>query len=232
MRQAVGRTLMLSAFAVLALAGCAEAESEPSIAGFVFDQLGAQSCELMPLEMDGPRLRAITAENPDAPVAQGTLTGGLEGAFFGGGVYGADAEGSLIVGVQGAMVSAADDSVQHLCLLAVSLGPVSPDGADAAIVPEADMDTAAEGSFIAPYQIWKRDEAGAPRRLAIGTASTGTARFALNAAGQLSGTLEVELSQDGAEALPLTATLTLPLAENIISPVPRLKKSDIQEIAE
>lgn len=235
MGQAVGRTLMLFAFAALALAGCAEAESEPSIAELVFETLGPQSCELMPAELDGPRLRAITAENPGAPVARGTLSGGLEGEFFGGGVYGADAEGGLIVGVQGAMVAAPDDAVSFLCLLVVALGPASPDGTEGEIVPQAEMDSAAEGSFIAPYQIWDRDEAGVPQRLAIGTAASGAAQFTRNEVGQLSGTINVELVNPwgkGAELPPISAALTLPSAENIISPVPRLARDETQEITE
>lgn len=231
MRQAVGRTLMISACAELALAGCAQAEVKPSIAEFVFEQLGPQSCALMPADMDGPRLRAITAENPDAPVARGTVSGEIDGEFFGGGVYGADAESGLITGIQGAIVAAPDDEIIYLCLLTVSLGDSPASGDGAVIVHEAEMDAASQGSFVAPYQIWDRDEAGAPQRLAIGTATGGSAQFAVNGVGQLSGTVTVRLpglTEDGA----IEATLTLPAAENIISPIPRLTRDEPQEIAE
>lgn len=232
MVQAVGRTLMFSACAALALAGCAQAEDRPSIAEFIFEQLGPQSCDLMPAEMTGPRLREITAANPDAPVARGTLRGGLDGEFFGGSVFGADAEGGLVVGVQGAMVAAPDDAVSYLCLVTVSLGNGMTDGTELAIVPEADMDAASDGNLIAAYQIWDRNEAGDPRRLAIGTASSGTAKLALNEAGQLTGTIDVVLANPSGGSDDLSTTLTVPAAENIISPVPRLTRDGAEEGSE
>lgn len=232
MVQAVGRTLMFSACAALALAGCAQAEDRPSIAEFIFEQLGPQSCELMPAEMTGPRLREITAANPEAPVARGTLSGGLDGEFFGGSVFGADAEGGLVVGVQGAMVAAPDEAVSYLCLVTVALGNGVTDGSEVAIVPEADMDAASDGSLIAAYQIWDRDDAGDPRRLAISTALSGTARLALNGVGQLSGSIDVELANPSGGSDSLSATLTVPAAENIISPVLRLKRDEAEEGSE
>ncbi|MFN3609263.1 MAG: hypothetical protein ACK4Y9_09380 [Hyphomonas sp.] len=232
MEQAVGRTLMFSAWAALALAGCAQAENRPSIAEFIFDQLGPQSCDLMPAEMTGPRLREITAANPEAPVARGEFRGGLEGEFFGGSVFGADAEGGLVVGVQGAIVAAPDDAVSYLCLVTVTLGDGVANGSDVPVVPEADMDAANDGSLIAAYQIWDRDDAGNPRRLAISTASSGTARLALNEAGQMTGSIDVELANPsgGSNGLePLNVTLTIPAAENIISPVIRLRRDGAEE---
>ena len=230
MRQAVGRTLKIFACAT-ALASCAQAEVRPSIAEFVFEQLGPQSCELMPQEMNGPRLRAITTENPDAPVARGPISGELEGEFFGGGVFGADADGHIVVGMQGAMVESDDDSIKHLCLLIVSLGGVSPSTESGKIVPEQQMDEAPAASFVAPYQIWDRDEAGVPRRLAIGTASDGSIEYTLNDAGQLSGTVSVHLSSLSGPG-EIDATLTLPAAENVISPLPRLSREETQEMTE
>lgn len=232
MGQAVGRTLMFSVCAALALAGCAQAEDRPSIAEFIFEQLGPQSCELMPAEMTGPRLREITAANPEAPVARGEFSGGLEGEFFGGSVFGADAEGGLVVGVQGAMVAAPDDAVSYLCLVTVSLGNGMTDGTELVIVPEADMDAASDINLIAAYQTWDRNEAGDPRRLAIGMASSGTAKLALNEAGQLTGMIDVVLGHPSGGSDDLSATLTVPAAENIISPVPRLTREGSEEGSE
>ncbi|KCZ99045.1 putative lipoprotein [Hyphomonas polymorpha PS728] len=232
MVQAVGRTLTFSACAFLVLAGCAQAEDKPSIAEFIFEQLGPQSCELMPAEMTGLRLREITAANPDAPVARGQFSRGLEGEFFGGSVFGADPEGGLNAGVQGAIVAAPEDDVSYLCLVAVALGNGVADGSEVPIVPEADMDAAADGSFIAAYQIWDRDEAGSPRRLAISTASSGSARLVLNEAGRLSGSIDVELANPSGGPEGWTATLTIPAAENIISPVLRFSRVGAEEGSE
>jgi hypothetical protein len=215
MRKVRRRAATTVGFLALLATGPAAIASQ---ADFVFDALGPAACEVPPPSFDIAQFRAFADGNPDAPIARGEIGGTMETAFAGGGLYGADEAGGFVVGVQGMLLDDAAD-LTMLCLVLTRLG--DSDEKAGAIVGEAGMGAAVDGSFLGVFKLVRRDADGRAATYASGTVERGEASF-----GMFDGILvEGKITIDGAytlvgseEARPLTARITIPRAENVLSP--------------
>ena len=216
----------LAALALLA-ATAVQAQTGSQVApqaDFVFDTLGPAACEMPPPGFDVSQFRAYVESTPDAPVTRGEISGARAGGFAGGGLYGTDAGGGLVVGVQGMMF---DDgpTLTMLCMVLVRLG--DSDATSGAIVGEAGMADAPDGAFLGVFKLVQRNDADVPVTLASGTVDGGTVSFDLRDGFLVDGSVTIEgsyrqLPTD--EALPLSARIAIPRAENVLRPALRLAR--------
>lgn len=212
------------AIALLAFSAGPARSVEPH-ADFVFDALGPAACEMPPPSFDISQFRAYADNTPDAPVARGELSGGLTTSFAGGGLYGADEQGGFVIGVQGMLFDDAPE-LTMLCMVLVRLG--DSDGNAGPVVGEAGMDSAGDGSFLGVFKLVQRDAQGAPETFATGTVDTGNASFGMFDGILVEGAISIEGSYtlaSGSEARPLSATITIPRAENVLRPALRLSRN-------
>ena len=215
--------------ALLGLGLCAGLASPVSAvepqAAYVFDALGPIACEMPPAGFDIAQFRTFAENTPDAPIARGEIAGELSTPFAGGGLYGADDAGGLVVGVQG-MLFDDQPELTMLCMVLVRLGDA--DGTEGPIVGESGMDAASDGAFLGVFKLVRQGPDGMPATYASGTVETGTARFDMVEGMLVDGSIAVEgsytLAGDG-QARPMTASIEVPRAENVIRPALRLSRN-------
>lgn len=190
----------------------------------VFDTLGPAACEMPPPHFDVSAFKTYAETTPDAPIARGKLGGSLTDAFAGGGLYGADEAGGFVVGVQG-MLLGDDPALTVLCLVLVRLGEA--DAFAGAIVGEDRLDGAADGAFLGVFKLVRRNADGMPETLATGSVEGGAASFGMVDGILVDGTVTIEgtitLAADG-EVRPITASIAIPRAENVLRPALRLTR--------
>lgn len=221
--------LACGGIAALALLAATAAQAQPASqvapqADFVFDTLGPAACEMPPPGFDISQFRTFVETKPDAPVTKGEISGGLAAGFAGGGLYGTDAGGGLVVGVQG-MVFDDAPALTMLCMVLVRLG--DSDATSGAIVGEAGMADAPDGAFLGVFKLVQRNDADVPVTLATGTVDGGSVSFDLRDGLLVDGSVTVEgsyrqLPTD--EAVPFSARIAIPRAENVLRPALRLAR--------
>lgn len=212
----------LAALALLA-ATAVQAQPEPQ-ADFVFDTLGPAACEMPPPGFDISQFRNLVESTPDAPVTRGEISGRLTAGFAGGGLYGTDAGGGLVVGIQGMVF---DDApvLTMLCMVLVRLG--DSDATSGAIVGEGGLDGAPDGAFLGVFKLVQRNDADVPVTLATGSVESGAISFDLREGFLVDGSVTLEgsyrqLASD--EAQPFSARIAIPRAENVLRPALRLAR--------
>ncbi|WP_439603876.1 hypothetical protein [Shinella sp.] len=212
---------------VLAALGCAvQVTASQSQGDLVFDMLGSAACELPPPGFDARRLVRIAAEDPDAAIAQGRIEGALSSSFVGGGAYGNDDAGGFVLSVQGATIDPGGDAPM-LCLALVRLGTST--ALSGTIVGEDRIASAPDGAFLGMFRLIWIDADGKPAIVATGRVDHGRLRLVKDDAGLVSGTVTMAgsfLMPGDDEHLPLTASITVPNAENVIRPALRLRRDD------
>jgi len=214
---AIGAVVLCAGAATPALAVEAQAE-------FVFDALGPAACEVPPPTFDLSRFRTFADNTPDAPIARGELQGGLDARFAGGGLYGADEGGGFVVGVQGMLFDEGPD-LTMLCLVLVRLGET--DRTAGPIVGEDGLEGAAVGSFLGVFKLVRRNAEGVAVTFATGAVTSGTASFGLFDGILVDGSITIEGSYapaGEATARPLSASIRIPRAENVLRPALRLNR--------
>lgn len=216
----------LAALTLLA-ATAAQAQPGPQVepqADFVFDTLGPAACDMPPPGFDISQFRNLVESTPDAPVTRGEIAGALTAGFAGGGLYGTDAGGGLVVGVQG-MVFDDAPALTMLCMVLVRLG--DSDATSGAIVGEDGLAGAPDGAFLGVFKLVQRNDADVPVTLAAGTVDGGTISFDLRDGLLVDGSVTAEGSYRqlaSGEALPFSARITIPRAENVLRPALRLAR--------
>jgi hypothetical protein len=194
-------------------------------ADFVFGALGPAACEMPPPSFDLSQFRGYAENTPDAPLARGQLSGGLTASLAGGGLYGADEAGGFVVGVQGMLFDDAPD-LTMLCMVLIRLG--ESDETAGAIVGEAGLDAAPDGSFLGVFKLVRRGADGAPDTYADGRIDAGWAQFTIAGDLLVDGSVSlrgVATPRDGTAASPLTFSIHVPVAENVLRPALRLTRN-------
>lgn len=223
LRLACGGLAALALLAATAVQAQPGSRVEPQ-ADFVFGALGPAACEMPPPGFDISQFRTFVESTPDAPVTRGEISGARAAGFAGGGLFGTDAGGGLVVGVQGMMFDDAP-ALTMLCMVLVRLG--ESDATSGAIVGEAGMADAPDGAFLGVFKLVQRTDADVPVTLASGTVESGTVSFDLRDGLLVDGSVTVEgsyrqLPTD--EALPFAARIAIPRAENVLRPALRLAR--------
>lgn len=212
---------MVGAFACLSATALAVERQ----ADFVFDALGPAACEMPPPSFDTSQFREYAENTPDAPIARGELSGGMTASLAGGGLYGADAAGGFVIGVQG-MLFDGDPDLTMLCMVLIRLG--ESEETAGAVVGENGIDVAADGSFLGVFKLVRRDAQGAPETFAIGTVESGSASFGMFDGILVEGAVTVEGSYtpvDAGDPQPISVSITIPRAENVLRPALRLSRN-------
>lgn len=217
------RRLVAAVSAGFCLLGISAQAATPQT-DLIFDVLGPMVCEMPPPSFDISQFRTLAETTPDAPIARGEIGGALSTSFAGGGLYGADAQGGFVVGVQGMLFDGAPE-LTMLCMILVRLGDTTETAGP--VVGEKGLDAAPEGAFLGVFKLVRRAADGQPATFATGTVTGGTARFDRAGEKLTGGVITVEGSYapaDKAESLPFSATIAIPGADNVIRPALRLNR--------
>ncbi|QOW19871.1 hypothetical protein INQ41_02025 [Lysobacter ciconiae] len=222
----VGLRVLMPAVLAATLAVAAPAAAMESQADFMFEMLGAMTCEPPPREFDLAEYRQMVSDNPELPLTRGTMEGGMSSSLAGGTAYGDDGRGSYMVGMQGILLDHSDD-VTALCVILAHIGQKAAGPASGAIFGEENIEASSDGDFLGVFKLVTTDERDHSRTYATGTVSGGSLTLDELERDVVAGSLVLEGSYTPVgtkSVMPLSVSVAIPRAENVLEPVWTLER--------
>ena len=209
-----------------AMVWASPASAMESQADFIFEMLGPVTCAVPPAEFDLAEYRQLVANSPDLLLTTGAMEGEISSRLAGGTGYGDDGRGSYMVGMQGILLDQSDE-VTVLCVILAHIGEKSPGPVSGAVFGEDDIDKSKDGDFLGVFKLVRGGEGDESRTYATGTVTGGVLKLDEIDSDVVAGTLVLEGSYSPVgtkDVHPLSVTVDIPHAENMLEPVWTLKR--------